>query len=63
MNRTYSFYVSTKAKRDAFNYVVFALPDNGQTTEEFAKQSGWVKMAEDNGFAVIFPSLPTRPGP
>jgi poly(3-hydroxybutyrate) depolymerase len=55
MNRSYSFYVSTKAKRDAFNYVVFALPDNGQTTEEFAKQSGWVKMAEDNGFAVIFP--------
>jgi poly(3-hydroxybutyrate) depolymerase len=54
-DRPYAFYVSTKAKPDAFNYVVFALPDNGQTAEDFARQSGWAKLAEDQGFAVIFP--------
>jgi len=38
-----------------FNYVVFAFPDNGQTADEFAKQSGWTKLAEDNGFCGDFP--------
>jgi poly(3-hydroxybutyrate) depolymerase len=54
-DRPYAFYVSTKAKPDAFNYVVFALPDNGQTAEDFARQSGWARLAEEQGFAVIFP--------
>ena len=54
-DRPYEVYVSSKASRNAYNFVVFALPDNGQTAEQFAEQSGWVKLAEDNGFAVVFP--------
>ncbi|HTI66666.1 MAG TPA: PHB depolymerase family esterase [Caulobacteraceae bacterium] len=54
-DRTYAYYVSTKSPRNAYQFVVFALRDNGQTAEQFAEQSGWAKLAEDNGFAVVFP--------
>jgi poly(3-hydroxybutyrate) depolymerase len=54
-NRSYSYYVSSKANHNGYNLLVFALHDNGQTAEEFAQSSGWVKVAEDNGFVVVFP--------
>ena len=53
--RSYFYYVSSKYRPDAYNYVVYALHDNGQTADEYAKQSGWVKLAEQNGFVVVFP--------
>src|SRR5258706_13176486 len=54
-DRSYSYFVSSKADRRGFNYVIYALHDNGQTAEQFAEQSGWMKVAEDNGFIVVFP--------
>jgi len=54
-DRNYFYYVSSKFQPDAYNYVVYALHDNGQTAEEFAQQSGWMKVAEQNGFVVVFP--------
>jgi poly(3-hydroxybutyrate) depolymerase len=54
-DRTYSYFVSSKANRATFTFVVLALPDNSQSTEQFAQTSGWLSLAEDNGFAVVFP--------
>jgi poly(3-hydroxybutyrate) depolymerase len=54
-DRSYSYYVSSKADKKGFNFIVYALRDNGQTTEEFAERSGWKKIAEKNGFVVVFP--------
>jgi poly(3-hydroxybutyrate) depolymerase len=54
-NRGYSYYASSKANHAGYNYLVFALHDNGQTAEQFARDSGWIKVAEENGFVVVFP--------
>jgi poly(3-hydroxybutyrate) depolymerase len=54
-DRGYSYYVSSKVDKKGFNFIVYALHDNGQTAEEFAEQSGWKKIAEKNGFVVVFP--------
>lgn len=54
-DRSYMYYVSSKYRPDAFNPVVYALHDKGQTVEQFAEQSGWKQLAEDNGFVVVFP--------
>jgi poly(3-hydroxybutyrate) depolymerase len=54
-NRTFAYYVSSKANHDGYNQLVYALHDDGQTPEQFAQSSGWIKLAEDNGFVVIFP--------
>jgi poly(3-hydroxybutyrate) depolymerase len=54
-DRTYSVYVSSKASPSLYTFVVYALHDNGQTAEQFAQQSGWMNLAEDKGFAVVFP--------
>ena len=54
-DRSYLYYVSSKYSPAGFNMVVYALHDKGQTAEQFAKQSGWIKVAEANGFAVVFP--------
>jgi len=54
-DRSYSYYVPAKVDRTGFNSVIYALRDNGQTVEEFAEQSGWKKVADDNGFVVVFP--------
>lgn len=53
--RTYAYYVSSKANHNGYNQVVYAFHDDGQTAEQFAQSSGWIKLAEDNGFVVIFP--------
>ena len=53
--RPFAYYVSSKADRNGYNPIVVAIPDNGQTAEQFAAQSGWMKVAEDNGLAVVFP--------
>jgi poly(3-hydroxybutyrate) depolymerase len=54
-NRSFAYYVSSKANHDGYNQLVYALHDDGQTPEQFAQSSGWIKLAEDNGFVVIFP--------
>ena len=54
-DRTYSYYVPANVSRSLFYAVIFALPDNGQTAEQFADQSGWIKLADQYGFAVVFP--------
>ncbi|MDB5456052.1 MAG: Poly(3-hydroxybutyrate) depolymerase-like protein [Caulobacter sp.] len=54
-DRSYLYYVSSKYSPAGFNMVVYALHDKGQTAEQFAQQSGWMKLAEDNGFVVVFP--------
>lgn len=53
--RNYYYYVSSKADPHGFNLVVYALHDNGQSVQEFAQQSGWLQVAEQNGFVVVFP--------
>jgi len=53
--RSYAYYVSSKANHNGYNQVVYALHDDGQTAEQFAQSSGWIKLAEDNGFVVVFP--------
>jgi len=53
-DRSYSYYISSKYRPDAYNFVVYVLPDDGQTAEQFAEQSGWVKLAEEQGFVVVF---------
>ena len=53
--RTYDYYVSSKADPTGFDLIVYALHDDGQTAEDFAQQSGWMKVAEDNGLVVVFP--------
>jgi poly(3-hydroxybutyrate) depolymerase len=57
IERPYYYYVSSKFRPDAYNPVVYALHDNGQTAEEFAKTSGWADVAEKNGFVVVFPEI------
>jgi poly(3-hydroxybutyrate) depolymerase len=54
-DRSYYYYVSSKVDKKGFNSIVYALHDNGQTAEEFAERSGWKKIAEKNGFVVVFP--------
>src|SRR5882757_9019453 len=54
-DRSYYYYVSSKADKKGFNFIVYALHDTGQTAEEFAESSGWKKVAEKNGFVVVFP--------
>jgi poly(3-hydroxybutyrate) depolymerase len=54
-DRDYYYFVPPKADRAGFNQVVYALHDNGQTAEQFAAASGWMKLAADNGFVVVFP--------
>jgi poly(3-hydroxybutyrate) depolymerase len=56
-DRSYYYYVSSKADKKGFNFIVYALHDNGQTAEEFAERSGWKKTAEKNGFVVVFPEM------
>jgi poly(3-hydroxybutyrate) depolymerase len=53
--RGYAYYISTKANRAAYNPVVYALHANGETVEAFAARTGWSKIAEDNGFVVVYP--------
>ena len=57
VDRPYAYYVSSRFRPDAYNAVVYALHDNGQTVEDFAKSSGWVELAEKNGFVVVFPDV------
>ncbi|MDB5459756.1 MAG: Poly(3-hydroxybutyrate) depolymerase-like protein [Caulobacteraceae bacterium] len=59
-NRSYAYYASSKANHDGYNMLVYALHDDGQTAEEFAQSSGWIKLAEDNGFVVIFPEAQNK---
>src|SRR5579859_2245921 len=57
MDRSYSYFVPSKYDPAGFNFVVYALHDNGIGAEEFAERSGWVKVAEENNFVVVFPEV------
>jgi poly(3-hydroxybutyrate) depolymerase len=54
-DRDYYYFVPPKADHAGFNQVVYALHDNGQTAQQFAQASGWMKVAAENGFVVVFP--------
>lgn len=54
-DRSYFYYVSSKVDNRGFNYVIYALHDDGETVQQFGERSGWLKVAEDNGFIVVFP--------
>jgi poly(3-hydroxybutyrate) depolymerase len=53
-DRSYLYHISSAYRPDAFNFVVYVLPDNGQTAEQFARQTGWVRLADEHGFVVVF---------
>jgi poly(3-hydroxybutyrate) depolymerase len=53
--RDYYYFVPPKADRAGFNQIVYALHDNGETAQQFAAESGWMKVAAENGFVVVFP--------
>jgi poly(3-hydroxybutyrate) depolymerase len=54
-DRDYYYYVPANVDRDGFNQIVYALHDNGETAQQFAGDSGWTKVADRNGFVVVFP--------
>ena len=54
-DRPYYYYVPEKIDRHGFNQIVFVLHDDGQSAPDFARQSGWIQLADANGFAVVFP--------
>ncbi len=54
-DRDYFYYAPANIDRAGFNQVVYALHDNGQTVQDFAETSGWIKAADENGFVVVFP--------
>jgi poly(3-hydroxybutyrate) depolymerase len=59
-NRAFAYYASTKANHNGYNQIVYVLHDDGQTPEQFGQSSGWIKLAEDNGFVVVFPEAPNK---
>lgn len=60
-NREYFYHVPANVDTDGFNFIVYALHDNDQTAEQFAAQSGWVELADERGFVVVFPQAPQNP--
>jgi poly(3-hydroxybutyrate) depolymerase len=58
--RSYAYYVPRTANLNGYNLLVFALPDNGQTAEEFARASGWTQLADRDGFVIIFPEAANK---
>ena len=54
-DREYFYYVPAKADRVGFDQIVYALHDNGETVQQFADASGWIKAADEGGFVVVFP--------
>ncbi|MDB5468122.1 MAG: Poly(3-hydroxybutyrate) depolymerase-like protein, partial [Phenylobacterium sp.] len=59
-DRGYFYYIPANYNSTGYNFVVYALHDNGQTAEDFAKQSGWTKVADENGFVVVFPEAANK---
>jgi poly(3-hydroxybutyrate) depolymerase len=53
-DRAYSYHISSRYRPDAFNFVVYVLPDNGQSADAFARQTGWIRLSDQHGFAVVF---------
>jgi poly(3-hydroxybutyrate) depolymerase len=54
-DREYFYYVPASADHAGFNQIVYALHDDGQSVQQFAEQSGWTRLADANGFVVVFP--------
>jgi poly(3-hydroxybutyrate) depolymerase len=55
VQRPYLVYVSSKSNSFNAQPLVFALHGDGETAAAFAAHSGWIALAEANGFAVVFP--------
>ncbi len=55
IERSYVYYVSTKSNSFNAQPLVFVLHPAGQTAASYAASSGWITLAEDRGFAVVFP--------
>jgi poly(3-hydroxybutyrate) depolymerase len=53
-DRSYLYHVPASYRRDGFNFVVYVLPDNGQSADAFDRQTGWRKLADEQNFVVVF---------
>lgn len=54
-NRDYYYFVPRNVDPRGFNLVVYALQDDHETVQQFAQRSGWLQVAQRNGFVVVFP--------
>jgi poly(3-hydroxybutyrate) depolymerase len=54
-NRDYYYFVPRNVDPHGFNLVVYALQDDHETVQQFAQRSGWLQVAQKNGFVVVFP--------
>ncbi|HEY2037746.1 MAG TPA: PHB depolymerase family esterase [Steroidobacteraceae bacterium] len=54
-NRDYYYFVPRNVDPRGFNLVVYALQDDHESVQQFAQRSGWLQVAQKNGFVVVFP--------
>jgi poly(3-hydroxybutyrate) depolymerase len=54
-NRDYYYFVPRDVDPHGFNLVVYALQDDHESVQQFARRSGWLQVAQKNGFVVVFP--------
>ncbi|MGH7105173.1 MAG: PHB depolymerase family esterase [Acetobacteraceae bacterium] len=54
-NRDYYYFVPRSVDPRGFNLVVYALQDDHESVQQFAQRSGWLQVAQKNGFVVVFP--------
>ena len=54
-DRYYYYFVPRDADPHGFNLGVYALQDDHESVQQFAQQSGWLQVAQKNGFVVVFP--------
>jgi poly(3-hydroxybutyrate) depolymerase len=52
-DRGYFYHLPATYRRDGFNFVVYLLPDDGQSPEAFARDSGWLKLADEQNFVLV----------
>ena len=53
-DRAYLYHVPANYRADGYNYVVYVLADDDQPAEAFARDSGWLKLADERNFVVVF---------
>ncbi|MDB5675311.1 MAG: Poly(3-hydroxybutyrate) depolymerase-like protein [Sphingomonas bacterium] len=51
--RGYVYHVPPSFRRDGFNFVVYLVPDDGQSAEDFARQTGWLRLADEQNFTLV----------
>jgi poly(3-hydroxybutyrate) depolymerase len=52
-DRGYLYHLPANYRRDGFNFVVYLVPDDGQSPETFAQDSGWLKLADEQNFVLV----------